>query len=418
MKFKKKTAMLVSFTVGALLLATTALADITNKSGYDQLKDALKMTAAQCTEKSDSFTVDLAMAMKDNGKILMTSNQTSKVDRKQNASETISSNLELNGETYSSQTYSDKTTIIRTSDGDPTYYVTEYTNERTDKSFSTNPFKEERAEDLEKIVDAVVGGLKDHVIVTENPDSSKVISGSLTEVQIPSLVNAVASFQLKHEFTGNRSSMPHLTKDVFVKEVKGTANVDKDGGLESILGSAILSGKDEQGTEHNISIEMLVKVTDINSTVVSKPDLTNKKVVKNVAKDYSNPEISNPEKYLGKFKNDILIEKDSKFVKIGERFVDITFMDNKSVRGRYYEEYKSGYEEYAGNTKDFNFDAQFEKDSRGNANFSYTSESGSIARGNIYIDDYQGKINFSFNNMNPQSAGGIMFDSSFSPDLD
>ena len=38
MKFKKKTVMLVSFALGTLLVATTALADIANKSGYDQFE--------------------------------------------------------------------------------------------------------------------------------------------------------------------------------------------------------------------------------------------------------------------------------------------------------------------------------------------------------------------------------------------
>ena len=416
MKFKKKTAMLACFTVGTLLLATTALADIASKSGYDELKDALKVTAQQSSETFDSFTLDYSLALKDNGITLTSNNETSKFDRLKGASEGQSSGVSLMGEKYSSQTYSDKMTMIRVSNGDPTYYVTEFTKEREDRSF-TNPFKEERAEDLEKIADAIVGSLKDHVIVTENPDGSKGLEGSLSEVQIPSLVNAVASFQLKQEFNGRQSQMPHLTKDVFVKVVKGTAKVNKEGVMESILGSAVLSGKDEQGTAHDISIEALITMKDINSTTVMKPDLNGKKVVRNIAQDYSKSEISNPEKFVGKFKNDILIEKDGKFVKVGQRFIDITHMDNKLVVGRYYEEYKSGFEEYAISKRNIEFSAQFEKDQRGNANFEYTTESGGKGQGNLYIDDFQGKVNFNLNTMNQSPKGGMMFDSSFSPDL-
>ena len=89
MKFKKKTAMLVSFTLGTLLVATTALADIANKSGYDQLKDALKVTAQQSNEKFDSFTMDISYELKDNGKTLGSSNSTQKYDRSKSASESI-----------------------------------------------------------------------------------------------------------------------------------------------------------------------------------------------------------------------------------------------------------------------------------------------------------------------------------------
>lgn len=420
MKFKKKTATLVSFTVGTLLLATTALADITSKSGYEELKDSIKLTAEQTSEKYDSFTLDFSMALKDNGKTIMNNNEVGKFDRKNSASESLSTGLSLNGDKRSSQSYSDKTTVIHTSAGDPTYYVTEYTKERKEEIFS-NPFKEEEAEDLEKIADALVGSLKDHVVVTENSDGTKALSGSLTEVQIPSLINAVASFQLKQEFNGNGnqgSSMPHLTKDVFVKEVTGSAKVNPDGVMESILGTAVLSGKDEQGTVHEISIEALIKVKDINSTKVSKPNLEGKKVIKNVAKDYSDSEISNPEKFIGKFKNDIVIEKDGKFVKVGERTLDITKMDNKNVAGRYSETYKQGFENYASDFSELTFTAQIEKDQRGNADFEGTSKSGEKVRGNIYFSEYDGKVNFSIQNMNSPYAGGLMFDSSFSPDLD
>lgn len=417
MKFKKKTVMLVSFTLGALLLATTALADIASKSGYDEFKDALKVTAEQSSEKFDSFTLDLSMEMKDNGKTLTSANETTKYDRRKGAHESISSNLDLNGYNNTSQTYSDQTTVIRVSESDPTYYVTEYTTQRENNSF-TNPFEEEEAADLEKIADAIVGSLKDHVVVKENADGSKELAGSLTELQIPSLVNAVASFSLKQEFNGNRNNMPHLTKDVFVKEVKGTSEVNKDGVMESILGTAVLSGQDEQGTVHDISIEILVTLTDINSTTVTKPDLTGKKVVRNIAKEYSGSEISNPEKFVGKFKNNILIEKNGKFVKVGERFVDITQMDNKKVVGRYYEEYKQGFDEYSSGMSNFNFEADFEKDQIGNGNFEYTTESGGKGQGNIYLSDYEGTVNFHINNMGTSFEDGLMPNSSFSPDLD
>jgi hypothetical protein len=416
MKTKKKTVILVGFILGAVLFTTTALADIVTKSGYDQLKDALKLTAENCSDKFDSFTWELSYAIQDNGKILASENSTEKYDRKKSATESISHSERVNGQKYNSNSFRDRTSIITYSASDQTCYVTEFTQERKPQEvFFTNPFKENRAEDIEKIADALVGSLKDYVVVTENPDGGKLLSGSLTEVQIPPLVNAVASFYSKQEFTGYGDSndrRPYITRDIFVKEIKGTASLNKDGILESILGTVVLSGKDEQGEVHSISIEVLGKLTDINATTVSKPDLTGKNIIKNTVKEEKfGPEISNPQKFIGKFKNDILIEKDGKFVKLGERFIEITQMDNQTVAGRYYEEYKQGFEEYAGNKLEFNFDARFDDNNPQQVKFDYTDESGTKKQGNIYFDIYSGKLNLGFES---QKMGRTMFDSTFS----
>jgi hypothetical protein len=419
MKIRKKTAMLASFALGTLLFASTALADIVTKSGYDQLKDALKLTAENCSEKFDSFTLDYSFEIKDNGKTLVFTNNVEKYDRSKSAMESITNSEEINRDKVSSYYYSDKTTFINNySESDPTWYVTEYIKERKPQGLFNNPFKENESEDIEKIADALVGSLKDYVVVTENPDGSKLLSGSLTEMQIPPLVNAVASFATKQEFNVQRypeNPMPRLTQDIFVKEAKGTALLNKDSVIENILGTAVLSGKDEQGQIHNLTIEVLGKLTDINSTTVSKPDLTGKKVVKQTANSENfGPEISNPQKYIGKFKNDILIEKEGKFVKIGERCLEITYMDNKTVIGKYYEEYKQEFEEYAYNKFNFSFEGCFDDKNRHEAKYEYTNQFGAKKYGGFFFDS-SGKVHW---NGEIRGTGGIMFDSTFSPDLD
>ena len=65
MKIKKKTAMLASFTIGTLLFATTALADVVSKSGYEQLKDGLKVSAKKMSGEFNSFTLDITYVIKD-----------------------------------------------------------------------------------------------------------------------------------------------------------------------------------------------------------------------------------------------------------------------------------------------------------------------------------------------------------------
>ncbi len=413
MKIKKNTAMLMSFTLGTLLFATTALADIANKSGYEQLKDSLKLTAAKATEEFNSFTLDISFVVKDNGKIITSQNELEKVDRKNSATESTSARESVYGEKYNGYNYSDKNTMIGFSNGDDTYHVTEFTEERKFNSMN-NPFKQGQAEDVEKIADAVVGSLKDYVVVKDNSDGSKELSGSLSEVQIPPLVNAVSSLMLKQQF--NRPYQQQglsLTKDIYVKEVKGTASMNKDGVLENILGTAVLSGKDEQGQVHEISVEILGKMTDINSTTVTKPDLTGKKVVKETAKATEfGPEFSNPQKFVGTFKNDIVTEKDGKFVKAGERILDIAHIDGQTVAGRYHEEYKPGFEQLATAMKNFKFDARFENDKNTrNARFDYTADSGSTYKGDIYFEERMGKIFFNVNYLLSNQG----YDSVFNP---
>lgn len=409
MKFKKKTAMILSFAVGTLMFATTAMAEVVSKSGYDQLKDSLKYTAESCTTKLSNYTVDMSFVVKDNGTLIYSENSLNKYDASKKAMENVSTRVE--GSTKKENYYySDKNGFINKNSDQNVYYVSEYTSPKEVRSFE-NPFKQKEAADVERIADALVGNLKDSVIVTQNPDGSKELSGSLSEAQIPALVNAVVSLQSKNEFgnrPNNENNMPKITKDIFVKEVKGKMVTNKDGLIQSVLGTGILSGKDESGKEHNITFELLVKITGVNSTTVKKPDLSGKKVEKSIERDYD--KLSNPSKYIGKYKTDILIEKDDKFQKIGERIVDIEKIDSKSVSGSYHEEYAKGYEEYATNKKDLKFSATFEKD-HFNAPFTATNSSGANVKGNISINPHSAKVYF---NINENMNGNLISDGEYS----
>lgn len=400
MKFKKKTAMVLSFAVGTLMFASTAMAEVVSKNGYDQLKDSIKYTAEGCTSNLSNYTMDASFAIKDNGTVIISDSSVNKCDVSKQALESTSTHLEgaTKSENYS---YSDKNGYIDKNNNTDIYYVRNYTNPHEVSSFK-NPFKEKQASDIEKIADAIVGNLKDSVVVTQNPDGSKELSGSLNESQIPSLINAVVSFQSKNVFGSDRGNnkdyMPKISKDIFVKEVTGKMIVGKDGLVQSILGTGVISGKDESGKEHTLTFELLGKLSNVNSTIVSKPDLSSKKVEKTVERDYS--KLSNPEKYIGKYKSDILIEKDNKFQKIGEKFIDIEQIDDKSITGSYHEEYTKGYEDYATNKKEFKFNAKFEKD-HFNAPF---NSSDNVIKGNVSVQPNSARIYFNINERNNENS--------------
>lgn len=414
MKMKKRTAMIISAAVGSILFATTALADVSAKSGYDELKDALKYTSNSIVNKLQSYTADISIVVKDNGNIVNSNESKNKYDVSKKAKVSTSTDTKGNNSKYTSYYYSDKTCAISYDSNSDIYYENDFNNANNLRAFS-DPFKEKQAADIEKIADAVIGNLKDYVVVKQNPDGTKELTGSLSEAQIPALVNAVASYQIKSQFGGYRASrvgldnemLPRITQDVFVKEVKGNMLLNKDGLIQSILATGVISGKDDAGKEHNLSMELLVKLTDINTTVVSKPDLTGKKVEKHTVN--TGNEVSNPEKYVGKYKNDIVIEKDGKFQKIGERIVDIAHSDNNGIAGRYHEEFIKGYEDYAANKKDFNFDAKFNGNDKYNAQFSANISADKIIKGNISIPPMSATIYFNVN----ERSQNIMFNGNF-----
>ncbi len=419
MKLNKKTTMIVSFALGTLLFASTALADIANKSGYEQLKDSLKSTAQACSADLTSFTLEANIVAKDNGKILNNTNDIVKFDISSGASENYSSSESPRGGIRNYYSYEDKNTTIRKGSDDETYYVSEYSQERKSYYSFSNPFEEDGMQDVERIVDALVGSLKDHVVVSENADGSKEFSGSLNEIQIPALINAVASFQIKREFNDDRVLV--LNTDIFVKEINGFASVNPDGFMESIRGSATLSGKDSTGQVHELTLDILYTLSDINSTVVSKPDLTNKKTVKETVheSDYRT-KLTNPQKFIGKYKNDIVIEEDSRFVKIGERFVELTDVNHERITGKYYEVFAEGYEQYASSgQKEFAFDAEF-KSGGGSyrAHFDYTDDSQTVREGSVGLDPDFAQVYLEFYPLKSPLKSDLQYHSIFSIVLD
>ncbi|MBU3110555.1 hypothetical protein [Clostridium lacusfryxellense] len=405
MKLNKKTTTIISFMIGTVMFTTTAIAQVVTKSGYDQLKDSVKYTAENATTKLSSYTADMSVVLKDNNTVLYSQDSLSKVDVSKGVKETVTTTLEGSKKTED-YNYSDKNGSISKNADQNIYYTNEYAKPQKSTT-SENPFKRDGAADMEKIADALVGNLKDSVVVTQNADGSKTLSGSLSESQIPAIINAVVSLQSKNEL-GNRSNnpsentMPKITKDVFVKQVKGNMVTTKDGLIQSVLGSGVISGKDEKGVEHKVTFELLAKMTEVNTTKVSKPDLNGKKVEKNVEQDYS--KLTNPQKYIGKYKTDILIEKDAKFIKIGEKFLDITAVDDKGVSGRYYEQYVKGYEDFVSDKKDFKFDAKFDKD-QFSGTFNSSSDSKEKITGNISISIGSADIYF---NINENQSGKII----------
>lgn len=387
MKLSKKSITVLSFTLGACLFVSTAFADTLLGSGYDRLKDSAKNTAALMEKDLNNYTVEALYSLKDNDQTLLQASMVKKMDTVNQMTEDNTVTKTAKGETTSSYSYSDKKLSVRKSGMDNTYYVTEYpadVNRQGQADFS-NPFKENGAAEIEKIVDAVVGSLKDYVQVEEGTNGGKVYSGSLSEAQVPAVVNAVSSFGIKQMLNAERD-LPQIESDIFVKKVVGTAVENKAGYLENVTGDITLTGKDKNGIQHDLNLNVIVKLSEIGNTKIAMPDLTGAKVEK---VSYSGGFSS---KYVGTYKNDIIMDKDGKFVKIGERTVEITNVDGDKVTGKYSETVYPGFEGEYPNKDAFNF----EYNPATSSTFTYTDAKGEQKNGMIH----------------PNSAGKIYFEMS------
>lgn len=407
----KKLMMALSFTLGATLLVSTAFADIVSTSGYEQLKQTIKYTSTSCNKNLDSFTTQFSVTIKDNEKVLFTSIQTDKYDNVSGSTEHKSTTNYCNGSTDTNESYSDKKCNIWYNSWNDTYQIYEYEKETKNTPFE-DILKKDEMKDVEKIIDAGVGNLKDYVLVEEKTDGSKEFSGSLDDAQIPALVNAISSFAFKRTIPDFSEEMgddfSKIQNDVFIKSVIGKATVNKDGILERIYGAGIISGKDENGTSHDLTLEVLIRLYDINSTVVTKPDLSGKKT--EIQYEDNTFNVAALQKFIGKYKQDIIIDENNSLVKIGERIVLIEHIDGKHVLGKYFETYKPEFTKYSKDRREFDIDAEI---SGYGAQFELVNGKDNKEIININFNENTGKIYFHIDLESKSSSMSLYDDSTF-----
>jgi hypothetical protein len=394
MKFEKRSAMAISFLLGVFMLITSATADIATKTGYEKLKDSLKLTTKNASKTYQNFTIESNMALKQNGELIASENSIQKYDVTNNAILTEQSSLSRYGQKSNTLNYEDKAMSIKYNSEKDIYYVYDRPEEVQD-SWSRNPiqdpFEYESVVDVEKIIDALLGNLKDYVVVNQNEKGTKQISANLKEHQIPALINAVASFVVKisqeidrNDNNNSKNAVTVLTKDIYIGEFKGRADLNQNEEIEGILLTTSLFGKDKDNVTHEFVVEILANIIDINNTVVEKPDLTGKTVEKTMYQTYEsyNTDI---DRYVGKYKSEIFTVNEKGFEKIGERFIEITKNDDGKVLGKYYE-LNTDSENKAERFGQFEFEAQFENYS---ISFNFIDSNGEEYNGNIRFEPSQ-----------------------------
>lgn len=385
----------VSFVLGIMLVAVTAFADIISETGYDQLKNVIKntfeQTAAGAEGELKNFTFKGEVKVTHNDKVVFNSTSVQKYDGVNNLSEGKETTKELGKEDSYSYSYQDANTSIHYNQRQDTYVVYEYLEERQVHNSFRNPFEEDRMKDVERIIDAVVGNLKEHVIVEQRSDGNKEFTGSLNNSQIPTIINAVASFFFKQQFSYNNynqqeSFIPELDSDVHIKSVAGRINSDQDDVIQKAFATIVLSGKDKAGENHELTFEILIEMTDVNKTVVERPNLEGKNVETHTRDNkFRDMPRAITEKYIGTWKNEIIMDTDNQLKKIGERMLEITSVDENSVEGKYYEVYTEEFKNMG--NMEFEFKAVIDNNHNRGANLeTITLDNGININGNIHFE--------------------------------
>lgn len=401
MMFSKKTAAVCAFVLGATILTATAFADTMLGSGFNSLKDSIKTTTTKLTDEVDNFSADMIVTVKVDGKVISESSNNSKVDVKNQTVEMNERTLSK-GEITESYRYNDEGQTIYKNNEDNSYTVVEKRKNNDDRKIIENPLEDEQFKDAEKILDAFVGNLQD-IIQVEESGGKKMYIGNLSDTQIPPLANAISSFAFKYsildEWSAKRLNIPSPKSNIYLENASGKAVENVEGIIESGIFTASISAKDSEGVEHIYSLDFSIDIKDVDSTVVEAPDLRGQEVT------YTKEGYEFDSKYIGKYKNDIVETNDGAFEKVGERFIEITSVEDGNIKGKYYEVYNEGYE--AENSRSFDFYSDYDE-SVYFTKLNYTDEDGQKKIGIIHQNGQQ-NISVSFDVEIDEENGGYSY---------
>lgn len=330
MKLKRSGMAVAAVALGVLVLTTSAFADVLAGSGYMGLKNAVKATSKFAAKDANSYTMNASFTLKEGDTVYAEQSQTRKVNIKTQQEEMVYEDRD-----YRSYNYSDAEMNVWRGGEMDNYNVTIFKGKHEVTRYE-DPFEEEYTKDLERLADAFAGSLQD-VVQVEEASGGKVFTGNVDSSQIPMYLNALASLGVKYSFlddyTLNEYNLPAIKNDIYVSSASGKATTNKDGVLTDAVFTAEFKGKDETGEEHTLEMEILFSLTDINSTVIEKPDITNAEIYEeSAASDYS---IDVSEADCGKYVRMITDVRDGKRVKTGEHVLEITGVSENTITGTF-----------------------------------------------------------------------------------
>ncbi|TDF95135.1 hypothetical protein [Paenibacillus piri] len=287
----KKKWLVVGGAVGisGIMMLSTGLSAMASTSGYDAYKSALKNT-----KTVKSMTVEASAALQDNGNVLANAQGSFKVSPDQKAA-SGSVDVTSGGDKQQISFYKQSNETVVKSSASDVYYVKPNGKERVKTNTNTD---KEMPQQVETVIDALVGNLKDYVAVDAKADGSKQISIQLDNAQLPAVVNAIAPIAIKHAAKGEhggkqkdgasetkpfnenflKTAAPQLTQDIKIEKVAVKANVNASNFIDHQEADVTVSGKDDNGAAHQVTLHLQADLSGYNSTTPDTVDLTGKNV--------------------------------------------------------------------------------------------------------------------------------------------
>ncbi|UFJ39415.1 hypothetical protein LOK74_15225 [Brevibacillus humidisoli] len=144
-------------------------------------------------------------------------------------------------------------------------------------------------EAVEQVFDALMGHMRELATVERETDGGQQAALHLSGSQIPEVVHALGTLIASKVADGERwdhgkatfdmkANLPKLTENIKVEAINLDAQISPDNLLEQQTAEINITGTDDSGKHHRLSIQLQADFSDYDQTVPEQIDLTGKKI--------------------------------------------------------------------------------------------------------------------------------------------
>lgn len=299
---KKMVWMGLGGAVGSILLVTSVYAGVGDYAGYDAYKTALKHTST-----AQSFTGAFNLNVTDNDKSIVALKSTLKFDA---ANYNSSGKVEVKSTNSNQQfeLYNQAGQEIIKRGNSEVYTILDTGEKYRNKQQEWKQPNSQIANEVENVIDSLIGNLRNEVHLKTNSDGSKQVNVELKGTQLPAIVNTITSILIKNggqDLAKNAAQkddlhgllntdflneLPKLVKDISIRYISLTGEITAENSLDHQNAQLKIYGKDASGVGHELAFDFNVTLSDQDHTVPDSIDLTGKQVRNLSMEDFKNIE--------------------------------------------------------------------------------------------------------------------------------
>jgi hypothetical protein len=287
MKMKtKRLATTVSLALGITIFAGAAFAGYSTSNGYDVGKTAFKGLL-----NNENYTANVDMKMLIDGEEIITSNINELYDRN---GDVQLNKIQTGGSLYAGYvnsqhcvSYKQDGNYIETStcggkEQTSIYYNSDICNMGKGTFDLIGEQDDEEKENSNKIIrfgeliaDTMIGDLKNNFVHVSSDNDLSTYEINLNSIQIPEYVNAGLSAMFSSmQIDDDQNPLNMLGSDPVVNNASLKFTVNNDGKLTDGNVSVEMTGEDDNGEQHNATIEISIAMSDYGTTKPQRVDVS------------------------------------------------------------------------------------------------------------------------------------------------